>query len=137
MALVPDNNIEIIDELYNDVVELPSKTWCINIEGNRIGSFIDDELAIRQMIKKAILTERNKYPIYSESYGNELMGLIGQTLTESFLKSETQRMIKECLIYDDRISDVQVTSKRTFSGVDIEVTVTTTNGFVVNEGVKI
>lgn len=133
MALTPDN-VVILDESESvEDAQLPSKTWAIDFENGRIGGFIDGDLALRQSVKKALYTERNKYPIYSDAYGNELQDLIGQGLTSGFLNAEVPRMVEEALIYDDRITDVSTSHE--INGDELKINVSV-NGSV-SEVVKI
>ncbi|MGC4378409.1 DUF2634 domain-containing protein [Fictibacillus sp. Mic-4] len=108
MALTPENNSELIDELDvgEDVEIEPSKTWAIDFKNGTIGGFIDESEALRQFVVKALLTERDKYVIYSDEYGTELQDLIGDDTTLDLMNSEIPRMVYETLAYDDRIEDV-------------------------------
>lgn len=63
--------------------------------------------ALKVWIEKAIRTARYRFPIYSFQYGCELEDIIGLDLPRAVLESEVQRVIKEALIYDDRIEDVR------------------------------
>ena len=108
MALTPENIDEVITE--PDVEEqdsLPSKTWAIDFENGTIGGFIDDEEAVNQFVVKALMTERSRFPIYTDDYGNELFSLIGADVTAALLDAEIPRMVEEAIVYDDRIDSVQ------------------------------
>lgn len=134
MALTPENNSYLYDEyMENENVGIPSKTWAIDFENGRIGGFIDGDKALKQFVKKALMTERNKYPIYTDAYGTELFDLVGQSLTDGYLNAEVPRMTSETLIYDDRINDVSTTHIRTDDHLQIEVSV---DG-IVSEVVKV
>jgi phage baseplate assembly protein W len=125
MALVPENYSDILDEeeAAEAVVE-PSKTWAINFEAGTIGKFIDEGEALRQYIRKAILTERARFSIYSDDYGCELNELIGDdVVTEDLLDAEIPRLVYEALAYDERIEDVQTTFTREGDKLFINVTV--------------
>lgn len=63
--------------------------------------------ALKVWIEKAIRTARYRFPIYTFQYGCELEDIIGIDLPRAVLESEVQRVIKEALIYDDRIEDVR------------------------------
>lgn len=77
MALTPDNGSVFLDDLLaqeqeaEDTLE-PSKTYRLDIENGRIGGLIDGEEALRQFIKKAIMTARNRYIAYDEDYGCDI-----------------------------------------------------------------
>lgn len=62
--------------------------------------------ALKIWIEKALRTARYRWPIYSFNYGNELEEIIGLDLPRPVLESEIKRVIREALIYDDRIADV-------------------------------
>lgn len=109
MALIPDNETEqldaFIERFQEDRIE-PSLTYRLNFNTGRISGMINNEEALMQFIRKALATFRGYYAIYSEDYGSELEGLIGQDVTPAFLEAEVPRMVRETLIYDDRINDV-------------------------------
>lgn len=125
MALIPENYSEILDEQEEaEVVVEPSKTWAINFETGTIGKFIDEDEALRQYIRKAILTERARFAIYSDDYGCELNELIGDdVVTEDLLDAEIPRIVYEALAYDERIDDVQTTFTREGDKLFLSVTV--------------
>ena len=106
MALVPDASLNV----GGAVVEVqtaekwPSKTYVMNIDGERItGTMTDDIEAVKQAIYKILNTERYQYPIYSWNYGVELADLFGKPIT--YVLPEIPRRIKEALVADDRIID--------------------------------
>ena len=119
MALVPDNGSELADvvlqtdsttdstaDLTTTDTTTPTKTWKLDFENGKIGSYIDGLEAIEQFVIKAIKTARSRFYIYSDDYGCELEDLLGANVTDAFLNAEIPRMVKEALIYDDRIEDV-------------------------------
>lgn len=106
MALVPDASLNV----GGAVVEVqtaekwPSKTYVMNIDGERItGTMTDDIEAVKQAIYKIFNTERYQYPIYSWNYGVELADLFGKPI--AYVLPEIPRRIKEALVADDRIID--------------------------------
>jgi len=131
------------DELDLDTDTLPviesSRTWRMDLENGRLRTFIDDEDAIRQYIRKALMTSRNRYLIYDDTYGEELRDLIGQNLTQDLMNVEIPRVVREAVENDDRIeevSDVTVTQYNS-DGVLIEVTVITVTGLYITEEVTV
>lgn len=92
-----NNEVEIIKE--------PNFTYKLNIEKENIRKNIDNIEAIKQAIYKILMTERYVYTAYNWNYGIELNDLIGKD--KSFVKAELPRRIKEALIADDRIKDVE------------------------------
>lgn len=106
MALVPDASLNV----GGAVVEVqtaekwPSKTYVMNIDGERItGTMTDDIEAVKQAIYKILNTERYQYPIYSWNYGVELADLFGKPI--AYVLPEIPSRIKEALVADDRIID--------------------------------
>lgn len=102
-----NNEVEIIKE--------PNFTYKLNIEKENIRKNIDNIEAIKQAIYKILMTERYVYTAYNWNYGIELNDLIGKD--KSFVKAELPRRIKEALMLDDRIKDVE-----NFSFEDIDKT---------------
>lgn len=92
-----DENIEIEENYIS-----PTKTY--KIKDNRIVGFCDGIEALKQVIYLILNTERYEYLIYSDDYGSELKGLIGKD--KDIAESEYKRRIKEALIQDDRINNV-------------------------------
>jgi len=92
-----DNDIEL-EENYIE----PTKTY--KIKDNRIVGFCDEIEALKQAIYLILNTERYEHLIYSDDYGSELKGLIGKD--KDIAESEYKRRIKEALIQDDRINNV-------------------------------
>lgn len=90
------NNFDLI------VSEYGTKTYKIDIENNCIKGFIDNIEALKQMIYKALNTDRFNYIIYSWNYGNELNKLVGEGITYAI--PEIERYIKECLSVDNRVN---------------------------------
>ena len=88
---------------FEEVVE-PSKTFKLYLEKNRCLGFVDEREALKQAIFVILSTERYDYIIYSWNYGVEFKDLIGQPV--AFVASEVKRRIRECLLQDDRIEEV-------------------------------
>jgi phage baseplate assembly protein W len=83
----------------------PSLTWKLDLENKRITQMIDGLEAVKQAVFVILETERFQHLIYSFDFGSELQGLIGKS--PLFVQSEIRRLIKEALLQDDRITDVQ------------------------------
>jgi len=69
-----------------------------------IQGFTDGLKALEQAIYKVLNTEKYEYPIYSFYYGIELESLIGKD--KNYVKTELKRRIRECLLRDERITEV-------------------------------
>jgi len=98
--MIPDNSIAT-DLIITKQVET-SKTY--KLYDNKIQGHINGLEALQQAIYKVLNTERYEYPIYSFSYGINIERLIGKD--PAYAKSELQREITECLLRDERITDV-------------------------------
>ena len=83
----------------------PSLTWKLDLSSNRVKGMIDDKDAILQAVEKILLTERYAYRIYSWNYGAELQFYIGKDT--DFVLADAERTIREALLQDDRILDIE------------------------------
>lgn len=102
MGLEPAISFPVI---YDEQIQ-PSRTYSFDMETGEIGPQIDGYAAIVQFITKAVHTIRYQSPIYSGDYGCEIQNLLGRGFSERFIKAGIIRMIREALIYDDRIERV-------------------------------
>lgn len=89
------------DEVLED-----EPTLTFKVENGRIRGKVDEQAAMVQAVNKILQTERLVYPIYSEQYGNDFSDLIGKSM--GYAKVEVDRMLKEALLADDRITEVQI-----------------------------
>lgn len=92
--------------LSNEIEEIsyPTLTYKILKDKNRIDGYVDGLEAIAQAVYLILNTERYKYIIYSWDYGVELEDLFGKPIP--YVMSEIERRVKEALMQDDRITDV-------------------------------
>lgn len=93
-----------LNNITNIETTIPSYTYNINRETNRISGFVDNKDAIVQAVYLILQTERYESMIYNWYYGTELDTLIGKN--PDFVINELQRRIREALLEDDRIIDV-------------------------------
>lgn len=101
-------------------------------------SYVDGDEAIRQFIRKALLTARYTFLIYNSEYGNEIDSLIGRRVNNALFDAEIVRLIREALIYDSRIASVDnFVIERNTDAVFITFDVTTVSGAVMTEGVTL
>lgn len=98
--------IDIEDAL--DEKEIPSKTYYLNFEKGRIIGRCDGITALKQFIHKVLITSRGDYPVlYTDDYGSDIENaVLGESTTEEYLTTVIPRLVKDCLLVDDRISDV-------------------------------
>lgn len=127
MALTPfsfDVDTESQSEESAVPVKQPSKTWALDLKHGRIVSKIDGKEAIRQYIWKALMTSRNRYLIYDDFYGEEIRDLIGHDLTPALMFVEIPRLVREAIIYDDRIESVPSVKVAKYGSDGVLVTAT-------------
>lgn len=117
--------------MFEDDEQIPSKTY--KVFHNRIVGFTDDLDAVEQAVDKILQTERFQYEIYSESYGHDLIDLIGQDFDLAF--SEIERLIVEALTADDRIDGIEnlVLNKASKNTLVVTFTVATIFGSITKE----
>lgn len=87
-----------------EIITIPTNTFKVDFDKNRIKYLFDGIEALKQAIYKILMTERYKYVIYDWDYGIEIEDLIG--MPKGYVKTEIERRIKEALLQDDRIEDV-------------------------------
>lgn len=120
------------------VEESLTRTYKMKLFSDRINGKTDEQEAMKQAIYKILNTERYSYSIYSWNYGIELKDLFGKP--KNFCKSELKRRIKEALIQDERILDVNAFSFEDKKRRELAVTFTanTVYGDVnITKGVQI
>ncbi|WP_128895027.1 DUF2634 domain-containing protein [Longirhabdus pacifica] len=98
-----DNDEQRDDELEEDN---PMRTYRIDFELGELGGYVDGMDALRQFIRKALITARYNYLIYDDQYGSELDSLIGQSSTYDLMQAEIPRYIVEALVYHPHIERV-------------------------------
>ena len=103
--MLPDQSIRTTpdyDETEPTPEPAPSKTY--RITKDRIAGYIDGLDAMKQAVWKRLMTERYVYDIYDSTYGLQTVDLIGKDYI--YVISKLQKRIKETLLHDDRITDV-------------------------------
>ena len=103
-AELEDTDIDTDGDDDESLDDEPTLTF--KIENGRIRGKVDEKQAMIQAVDKILRTERLIYPIYSDQYGNDLNDLIGKDM--GYAKVEAERMIKEALLADDRVVDVDI-----------------------------
>ena len=96
----------IDDDLRNDLIveAAPTHTYKWDYDKKRNADYTDDLEAMKQACYKIVYTERYRHLIYSWNYGIELEDLFGKPLT--YVYPELKRRIREALLADDRVSEV-------------------------------
>ncbi len=113
--------------------DMPSLTWKIDFDNNRITTELDEQEAVKQMVHLALITEYQYSDIYSD-FGMKTSDLIGQDFF--FIVSELKRRITETLTKDSRVSDVSgFEFEEVEAGVLTSFTVATIYGDIESEEV--
>lgn len=133
VSILPQGAV-ISDDLEVEEIIEPTKTY--KIKDDRIVGFCDGIEALKQAIYLILNTERYEYLIYSDDYGSELKGLIGKD--RDITESEYKRRIKEALIQDDRINNIDnFIFNYDKDGVEVSFTVFSIYGeFFINKEVQ-
>ena len=92
------------DILENDfeICQIPSKTF--RMHEKSLSDYVDGKEAMRQAIYCILNTERYDWLIYNWNYGVEFKDLFGKSM--GLVKSKIKKRIKEALMQDDRIREV-------------------------------
>ena len=116
-AELEDTDIDTDGDDDESLDDEPTLTF--KIENGRIRGKFDEKQAMIQAVDKILQTERLVFPIYSEQYGNDLNDLIGKDM--GYAKVEAERMIKEALLADDRVVDVDIDEVTEISRDTLEI----------------
>lgn len=100
--MIPDTSNEMQEDF--EIEEQPSRTYCLDVENNRINGLCDGIKAIEQSVYCILNTERFNHLIYSWNYGVEFKGLYGEN--DTYVIPEIERVVKEALMQDERIEDI-------------------------------
>ena len=87
------------------VESMPSLTWYINKDTNRIQGTVDNYDAVVQAVQVILNVERFRWKIYSPYSGMQWRGLIGED--PGYVAAELQRRIRDALRMDDRITGIK------------------------------
>jgi hypothetical protein len=88
-----------------DNEENQNPTLTFQIANGRIRNKFDGLGAMVQAVDKILKTERFVFPIYTDQYGNDLLGK-----DLGYAKVEAERMVKEALLADERVIKVDITN---------------------------
>ena len=129
MSLFPfiSNNVDEV-KINNTFPMYKEVAWDFkrNIPILENGDFkiVEGNEAVKVWVYKAILTPRYNYSIYTWDYGSELLDLIGKAYTPSLTKEEAKRLIKEALLINPYILEVEITDinfKDSLLSADIKI----------------
>ena len=118
-----------------------NRTYSLDLDSGRITGFVDGVEACKQFIRKAIITPRFACLIYDNQYGSELKQTItAEDASPAFIEAELPRIIRDAIINDERIIDVDksaFTFKFDNDGLYVDFPVETIYGTVqVQEVIK-
>lgn len=111
MGLLPED-IEEDEELENDIEEQeevqeePTEYEIDFKTGQLTGNIVKGLEAIKTWIYLALRVTRYKHTIFSWAYGNEIDAIIGCGYERDLLESEIERVVTECLLENEYITDV-------------------------------
>lgn len=91
-----------------EAAELPTRTYRLDLDKGRILGFVDGQEAVRQAIRKAIITPRWKCLIYDNQYGSEVEAAVIQnrTATREYIEAVLPGFVRDALRPDSRVTGV-------------------------------
>lgn len=101
--MLPDRKRDFVKDF--NYREIASKTYRMKLEDKQIAGYNDKLKAVKQAVFKILNTERYVHPIYSRNYGVEFIHVLGMPI--SYAVPEIERVIREALLQDDRITAVE------------------------------
>lgn len=87
-----------------EIEEQPSLTYKMDLNGDSVRGFVDEQEAMKQAIFRILNTERYQFIIYPWWYGIETIDLYGEPIT--WVCPELERRVSEALLIDARILSV-------------------------------
>ena len=99
------NFLSLPIETIEEAEEAPSLTYKLDLDRGRIVGRIDGIEAVRQAIRKRIITPRFKCLIYSKQYGSEIEQayIADGSTTIDFIEATVEAYVKDALLPDTRI----------------------------------
>ena len=99
--------IPIPVETVQEAAESPSLTYKLDLDKGRIVGMVDGQEAVRQAIRKAIITPRFKCLIYDHQYGSEIKEAITQKdATPEYAETIIPGFVRDALRPDTRVTGV-------------------------------
>lgn len=99
--------IKLAVETVEEAAEQPSKTYKLDLDKGRIIGMVDGQEAVRQAIRKAIITPRFKCLIYDNQYGSEIEEAVTQKdATPEYTEAIVPGFVRDALRPDTRITGV-------------------------------
>lgn len=95
-------------ESLEEAAELPSATYRLDLDSGRILGRVDGIEAIKQAIRKALITPRFRCLIYSTDYGSEIKNtVIAGDATPEYIECDMPRLVEDALAMDERILNIR------------------------------
>ncbi|MBR5432149.1 MAG: DUF2634 domain-containing protein [Bacteroidales bacterium] len=103
--MTESNFLSLPIDTIEEAEEAPSLTYKLDLNSGRIAGRIDGIEAVRQAIRKRIITPRFKCLIYSKQYGSEIEQayIADGSTTIDFIEATIEAYIKDALLPDTRI----------------------------------
>ncbi|MEK5070247.1 DUF2634 domain-containing protein [Sporosarcina sp. FSL K6-1508] len=101
--MIPSSSNDGLILDFEEVIE-PTRNYKLIVDKNRCVGYTDELEAMKQAIFLMLSIERYEHIIYSWNYGVELKDLFG--MPTSYVASEVKRRIRDCLLQDERILEV-------------------------------
>lgn len=101
--MIPTSTIDY-STIETESLVIPSGSWRLSNDFTQCNGKANGLTDLKQCIYFMLSTERNKYFIYNWDYGLELQDLFGES--HEYVIGELQLRIRDCLLQDDRITDV-------------------------------
>lgn len=97
---------QINNQLIGESIQYRQPNLTYRVGDSTVAGKIDKLDSVKQAIYHILSTERYSNPIYDGDYGVELEQYIGKDI--GFITAGIQETLRDALLQDDRISDVQV-----------------------------
>lgn len=130
MAITPSSyeNGLVIEDLTLETQ--PSKTWAMQLDGDRCVGTTDGVNALVQSIFCMLNTEKGVYSIYPNTYGLQTQDLYGKPAP--YIYAVLCDRIRDAIMTDDRVEDVGNFSY-TYSGDSMEISYSVYTNFTDDE----
>ena len=107
MSILPSFLADQINEEKNQLLDVPKEYGIDFSTGQLTGKIVEGKEAIKVWIWNCLKTQRFRYPIYSWDYGTDLEQYIGQTVSEEFLNADCEDEIREAMLVNPYITDIE------------------------------
>ena len=88
--------------------ELPTKTYRLDLDKGRIYGYVDEQAAMQQAIRKALITPRFKCLIYTDQYGSQIEDAVTcNDATRAYVRSVVPGFVEDALLPDTRVTGIE------------------------------